>query len=87
MFHPFATFNGGRAAVTFEFGERVHKINVVDLFSWGKSPSVHGGGVRDAGPIVEVTSHEREMLLQGVTLYSCQTKYLLLRTRKAEVGG
>lgn len=37
--------------------------------------------------IIEVTSCEREMLLKGVTLYSCQSKYLLLRTRKTGVEG
>lgn len=38
-------------------------------------------------PTIEITSCEREMLLKGVTLYSCQSKYLALRTRKAGVGG
>lgn len=38
-------------------------------------------------PIIEITSCEKEMLLKGVTLYFCQSKYLVLRTRKAGVGG
>lgn len=37
--------------------------------------------------LIEVTSCQREMLLKGVTLDSCQSKYLPLRTRKAEVKG
>lgn len=47
------------------------------------------GSVRDVGTGAHcrVTPHEREMLLKGVTLYSSQTKYLLLRTRKARVEG
>lgn len=38
-------------------------------------------------PIIEVTSYEREMILKGVTIYSCQSKYLPLRTRKTRVEG
>lgn len=63
--------------------------NLVGSVFVGKSPSVDSGSVRDAGTGAHcrVTSHEREMLLKGVTLYSSQTKYLLLRTRKARVEG
>lgn len=38
-------------------------------------------------PIIEFTSLKREMLSKGVTLYSCQSKYLPLRTRKSKVRG
>lgn len=38
-------------------------------------------------PIIEVTSYEREIIMKGVPIYSCQSKYLLLRTRKTRVVG
>lgn len=38
-------------------------------------------------PIIETAACGREMLLKGVTLYPCQSKYLMLRTRKTGVGG
>lgn len=49
--------------------------------------SDHGTQPALQEPVIEVTSCEREMLLKGVTLYSCQSKYLPLRTRKTGVEG
>lgn len=53
----------------------------------GQVQAVKVSGTLVHARVGEATSREREMLLKGVTLYSSQTKYLLLRTRKSGVLG